>query len=88
MNTMGNLGQVVSVPLAAWLAMLAGEAGRPSWKVSLYFYAAMFFAASVAWVWVDPRRVILYSAENQGRPRRWKAPELAGRETMGRDFGE
>jgi MFS transporter, ACS family, glucarate transporter len=61
MNTVGNLGQVVSVPVVAWLATLAGTPGRPIWKVSLYFYAAMFFVASICWLFVDPRRVIVYS---------------------------
>jgi ACS family glucarate transporter-like MFS transporter len=60
MNMLGNLGQVVTVPIAAWLAILAGTAGHPSWKVSLYYYAAMFFVSSVAWLFVNPRRVIVY----------------------------
>jgi hypothetical protein len=43
MNTVGNLGQMVSVPIVANLAVLAGTPGHPSWKASLYYYAAMFF---------------------------------------------
>jgi MFS transporter, ACS family, glucarate transporter len=61
MNTVGNLGQVLSVPLVARLAMWAGTPGHPNWNVSLYYYAAMFFAASIAWLFVDPRRVIVYA---------------------------
>ena len=61
MNTVGNLSQVISVPIVAWLAVLAGEPGHPSWKASLYFYAAMFFVASICWLFVDPRRVIVYA---------------------------
>jgi hypothetical protein len=33
--------------------------------VSLYFYAAMFFVAAICWLFVDPRRVIVYSASQQ-----------------------
>jgi hypothetical protein len=42
MNTVGNLSQVIAVPVVAWLAMLAWSAGPPNWGVSLSFYAAMF----------------------------------------------
>ena len=62
MNTIGNLGQVISIPAVAWLALLAGEPGHPSWKVSLYFNAAMFFVAALSWLFVNPRRVIVYAA--------------------------
>ncbi|HTR67642.1 MAG TPA: MFS transporter [Terriglobales bacterium] len=64
MNTVGNLSQVISVPVVAWLAALAGTPGRPDWGVSLYFYAAMFFVASVCWLFVDPRRVIVYASND------------------------
>ena len=65
MNTIGNLSQVISVPVVAWLALLTGSQSGPNWSVSLYFYAAMFFIASACWVFVDPRRVIVYSAADQ-----------------------
>ena len=61
MNMVGNLAQVISVPMVAWLAALAGAPGQPVWRVSLYFYAAMFFVASICWSFVDPRKVIVYS---------------------------
>ena len=61
MNTVGNLSQVIAVPIVAWLATLAGSPGRPSWDVSLYFYAGMFFVASICWLFVDPRRTIVYA---------------------------
>ena len=63
MNSVGNLGQMVSVPVVAQLALWAGTAGHPSWKISLYYYAAMFLVASVSWIFVNPRRVIVYSAQ-------------------------
>lgn len=61
MNTVGNLSQVVAVPVVAWIATIAGRPGHPNWSVSLYFYAAMFFVASVCWLFVDPRKVIVYA---------------------------
>ena len=60
MNTLGNLGQVVSPPIVVQIAILAGEGGRFTWKLSLYYYAAMFFIASISWLFVNPRRVIVY----------------------------
>lgn len=65
MNMIGNLGQVVSIPVVAWLAVLAGRPGHPSWKVSLYFNAAMFFIAALSWLFVNPRRVIVYAPDGQ-----------------------
>ncbi len=67
MNMIGNLGQVVSIPVVAWLAVLAGRPGHPSWKVSLYFNAAMFFIAALSWLFVNPRRVIVYAPDGQER---------------------
>src|ERR1051326_4153621 len=32
MNTLGNLAQVITVPIVAQIAILAGEPGHPSWK--------------------------------------------------------
>jgi MFS transporter, ACS family, glucarate transporter len=68
MNMVGNLGQVVSVPIVAWIAVLAGQPGHPNWKVSLYYNAAMFFIAALTWLMVDPRRVIVYAAGNLDSP--------------------
>jgi ACS family glucarate transporter-like MFS transporter len=67
MNSLGNLGQVVAPPLVARLAVLAGTPGQPSWKATLYFYAAMFFVASISWLFVNPRKVIVYSEADQQR---------------------
>ncbi|HTD24181.1 MAG TPA: MFS transporter [Terriglobales bacterium] len=69
MNSLGNLGQVVSPPIVAWMAVWAGTAGHPSWKATLYYYAAMFFIASLAWLFVNPRKVIVYSEADQQRLR-------------------
>jgi ACS family glucarate transporter-like MFS transporter len=69
MNSLGNLGQVVSPPAVAWLAVWAGTVGHPSWKATLYYYAAMFFIASISWLFVNPRKVIVYSEADQQRLR-------------------
>ena len=66
MNTVGNLGQVLTIPIVAELAVMAETPGS-EWSVSLYYYSAMFFTASVAWLVVDPRRVIVYSKADQVR---------------------
>jgi MFS family permease len=63
MNSLGNLGQVVSPPLVVQIAILMGQGGKPSWKMSLYYYAAMFLIASVCWLFVDPRKPIVYAEE-------------------------
>jgi MFS family permease len=67
MNALGNLGQVITVPVVAHLALWAGTAGHPSWKVSLYYYAAMFFISAIAWLFVNPRRVIVYAEPDRQR---------------------
>jgi MFS transporter, ACS family, glucarate transporter len=69
MNTVGNLAQVITVPLVAHIATRAGTPDHPNWKATLYYYAAMFLMASVSWLFVNPRRVIVYSEEDQQRLR-------------------
>ena len=77
MNMVGNLAQVISVPMVAWLAALAGAPGQPVWRVSLYFYAAMFFVASICWSFVDPRKVIVYSDADPRQVRNGSSAEPA-----------
>jgi hypothetical protein len=67
MNTVGNLGTVVSAPVVAWLATRAGTAAKPEWGESLPFYATMFFVSSACWLFIDPRRVIVYEAADRRR---------------------
>jgi ACS family glucarate transporter-like MFS transporter len=69
MNTVGNLGTVFAAPLVAWLVVLAAAGGTESWNVSLFFYASMFFIASVCWFFINPRRVIVYRPEDHQRLR-------------------
>jgi MFS family permease len=65
MNTIGNLGTVISPPIVAWLAKASGPPGSPDWSKSLYYYAAMFFVASACWLFINPRRVIVYTDEDR-----------------------
>jgi MFS family permease len=67
MNTIGNLGTVVSPPIVAWLARTAGTDDVPNWSVSLYYYAGMFFVASFCWLLINPRRVIVYHPGDHAR---------------------
>jgi MFS family permease len=67
MNSFGNLSQVLSVPIVVQLAMLFGTAGHPNWKVSLYYYAAMFFIAGICFVFINPQRTVVYSDDDRQR---------------------
>jgi MFS family permease len=67
MNSIGNLGTMVSAPIVAWLATDAGTSGKPNWSMSLFYYAVMFFIASVCWLFIDPRRVIVYAPADHQR---------------------
>jgi len=65
MNTVGNLGTVFSPPIVTWLATVVGTPEAPDWSVSLYYYATMFFIAAGCWLFIDPRRVIVYAAADR-----------------------
>ncbi len=67
MNTVGNLGTVVSPPLVMWLVLATGEGDAHKLSVSLYYYATMFFIASVCWFFINPKRVIVYAPSDRQR---------------------
>jgi len=67
MNTIGNLGTVVSPPVVAWLALTMGQDGAHDWSGALFYYAGMFYMASFCWLFVNPRRVIVYDPEERRR---------------------
>src|SRR5262245_20356708 len=69
MNTVGNLGTVVTPPVVAWLVLETSGEGE-NWRVSLFYYASMFFVASACWLFINPRRVIVYAAEDRQRLQR------------------
>jgi MFS family permease len=69
MNTVGNLGTVFSPPVVAWLAVKAGTPEQPNWGIAPFYYGTMFFIASACWLFINPRRVIVYTPEDRERLR-------------------
>jgi MFS transporter, ACS family, glucarate transporter len=67
MNTVGNLGTVVSPPLVMALVSLTGAGESGKLGVSLFYYSMMFFIASACWFFINPTRVIVYSPEDHLR---------------------
>src|SRR5207253_1204480 len=61
MNSVGNLGTVFGPIIVARLA----NKGR--WELALAFSAGMFAIASVCWLFINPRRVIVYAAADHRR---------------------
>jgi MFS family permease len=68
MNTVGNLGTVFSPPIVSWLVHLT-QNEEQRWSVSLFYYSFMFLIASVLWLFINPRRVIVYAAGDAQRLR-------------------
>jgi len=64
MNMVGNLGTFFAPPIIAYLAKDRGE-----WGLALVFSATMFFLACVCWLFIDPRRVIVYAPADHARLR-------------------
>ena len=63
MNMVGNLGTFVSPPIVAALA----RAG--AWDLALAYSAGMFFLAASGWLFINPRKVIVYTREDRQRLR-------------------
>lgn len=55
MNMVGNLGTFVAPPIIAYFAEDRGD-----WRLALVFSASVFFMASVCWLFINPRHVIVY----------------------------
>jgi nitrate/nitrite transporter NarK len=55
MNMVGNLGTFVAPPIVAHLAQ------QGQWDLALVFSACMFFLACGCWIFINPRKVIVYS---------------------------
>jgi len=47
--------------LVAWMA------GRGRWELALAYSATMFTVASVCWLFINPRRVIVYAPADKQR---------------------
>jgi MFS transporter, ACS family, glucarate transporter len=61
MNGVGNLGTFIGPLIVAYLA----KNGR--WELALAFSASTFAIASLCWFFINPLRVIVYSAEDRHR---------------------
>jgi MFS transporter, ACS family, glucarate transporter len=59
MNGVGNLGTFVAPPIVAHLAK------QGQWELALAFSACMFFMACACWLFINPRRVIVYTAADR-----------------------
>jgi MFS family permease len=57
MNGVGNLGTAFA---PTFVGFLAGGAGG-DWRVALVFSATLFFIASICWLFINPRNVVVYS---------------------------
>ena len=63
MNMVGNMGTFVSPPIVAALA------GGGRWELALAYSGGMFLVAAVCWLFVNPRRVIVYAPDDHDRLR-------------------
>ncbi len=61
MNGLGNLGTFFGPLIVAMLA----ENGR--WELALAFSACAFAGASVCWLFINPRRVVVYAPADRQR---------------------
>jgi MFS transporter, ACS family, glucarate transporter len=70
MNMVGNLGTVFAAPMGHWIARRWSLDGvTENWTAAIAFYAVMFGIACVCWLFIDPRRVIVYAPHDQERLR-------------------
>jgi len=54
MNTVGQVGAMLSPVVLAWLVERSGEAGR--WGLPLQIIGALYLAAALSWLFIDPSR--------------------------------
>jgi ACS family glucarate transporter-like MFS transporter len=64
MNMVGNLGTFVAPPIIAYLAKDRGD-----WGLALVFSASVFFLASICWLFINPRHVIVYGESDHAKLR-------------------
>jgi ACS family glucarate transporter-like MFS transporter len=68
MNMVGNFGTFFSPPIIAWLAT-SGGAGQPTrWDLALVYSSTMFFIAALGWLFINPKRVIVYKTDDVPPP--------------------
>jgi MFS family permease len=56
MNTVGQIGGMLSPIVLAWLVERSGAAGR--WLIPLQIIAALYLLAALSWLFIDPTLVI------------------------------
>jgi MFS family permease len=61
MNSVGNLGTFFGPLTVAYLAR------QGHWELALAFSATMFAVAAVCWLFINPRRVVVYAAADRTR---------------------
>lgn len=54
MNTVGQVGAMLSPVVLAWLVERSGLAGR--WEFPLQIIAALYLIAALSWIFINPRR--------------------------------
>jgi MFS family permease len=70
MNMVGNLGTVFAAPMGHWIARSASKDGvNENWTAAIAFYGVMFCIACVCWLFINPKRVIVYSDADRERLR-------------------
>ena len=68
MNSVGNLGTVFAAPMGHWVAREFSTDGvTENWTAAIGFYAVMFAIACVCWLFIDPRRVVVYAPRDEER---------------------
>ncbi len=67
MNGLGNLGTFFGPIIVERLALHGVESLglRPDWKFALVFSAIMFSISSVCWLFINPRKVIVYGKQDR-----------------------
>lgn len=60
MNTIGQVGGMLSPVVLAWLVERSGEAGR--WLFPLQIIAGLYLLAALSWLFIDPRRRLVAEA--------------------------
>jgi MFS family permease len=56
MNTIGQVGAMLSPVVLAWLVERSGLAGR--WELPLQIIAALYLLATFSWIFINPRRCL------------------------------